>query len=121
MLVGVANAAKFTSINSGLPDDVLVICTGSSVKYISEKALFADGLMVEIEVEFGDKESAQQENVFTCPIDEGLEKSKLLNINAVSQHLTRIGFLLGFSKIGQQPHSSFAFVLLPSRAPPFLV
>jgi hypothetical protein len=119
MLIGLANAAKFVAINNSLPQDVLVICTGNSIKYISEAALFENGKIVE--VKFASENSAQNYPIDTCPIKTGLEKSKYLHNTDVAQRLTILRFLLRFVALRQAPHFSFAFILLPARAPPSLV
>lgn len=122
LLLGLANAAKFEEISSNLPQDVLAICTGSTVKYISEVEYLLSGNIVEIELSElnGEQDRSQFDKTDICPVDSGLEKTEFPQTNKISEIYTILAFVGSKKVIGQQPHSSFAFVLLPSRAPPSL-
>ena len=123
MLIGIANAAKFVSINSALPPEVLAICTGSETKFISQSIYFETGNIVEVKLsdwDLTDTSLQHFQNDITCPVDQGLEKSNTLQNQQISPNIIILSYVVSFVKLGQQPHSSFAFVLLPSRAPPAL-
>jgi hypothetical protein len=119
MLIGIASAAKFALIKDSLPQDVLVICTGSDTKYISGTVFFESGQIVEIE--FTNTALTSHAQSDACPIGEGIDKRKALQTSLLFQHVTILRYVISFIKLGQQPHSSFAYVLLPSRAPPLPV
>jgi hypothetical protein len=121
LLLSYANAKTFASINSTLPKDVLVICTGSSVKYISESALYENGLIVEIELDDGEQSQLAKSDITqSCPLNLGLDKGQLHQLYSCNQIQIRLAFQ--FTADAQQ-NASLCFneySLAITRAPPLL-
>lgn len=119
LLLGLAGTAKFDALNSQLPQNVMAICTGSAVKYISEIEYFNNGTILEIVLPNQDTEHNTQSD--TCPVNTGLEQSRFFEYYSISQLVFTLYYVAISAEFKQSASFSFAYFLLPSRAPPSLV
>lgn len=121
LLLSYANAKTFASINSTLPEDVLVICTGSSVKYISESALYENGLIVEVELDDSEQsELAKSDIAQLCPLNLGFDKGQIHQPYLCNQIHIRLAFQFTVDAQQNTPLCINEYSLAITRAPPLL-
>lgn len=112
-----ANAQAFAHKNNSFDNDTLVICTGTQVKIISSIQFYEFGKIVEVSTSLEHSDL----NDLSCPIDTGIEPSKLSNSHTQSTLEQRVNFLQLSAYIRQNPYLSISFPQALTRAPPLFM
>ena len=112
-LASLANAHQFTYAKNKVDDSVLVICTGSQVKYISSVEYFEFGNIVEV----ASKLDTDQKPL--CPLENSLQALDSVSDSNCVQCSYRTGLNIKPYWLPLKPYTFTPFNIAIGRAPPF--
>ncbi|MFW8589910.1 hypothetical protein ACOI22_03815 [Glaciecola sp. 2405UD65-10] len=112
-LASIANANQFTHAVNKVDDSVLVICTGSQVKYISSVDYFKFGKIVEV------NSNLDTEQKPLCPVENTLQALDLVSEPYSLLCSYRTSLSLKSLSLPVKPYTFTPFNLATARAPPF--
>lgn len=114
--VSLVQSAQLASLKTSVPDDVELICTGSTMKWVSISQSEAAGKLVFVELNTSDKDDLLLE--MACPGSKYADNPSQLSLAASIANLeiaTSSSYQLA---LYQRPYTAFAYVTAQPRSPP---